>query len=89
MLITHNFIWNLFSHILLQRYISVTSYATEKNYRGEQNAANGTEPFQNTNSAFRNRTDDRLIKGHTGQGSLGESMLETVTLMPTDAQQQQ
>ena len=28
-------------------------------------------------------------KGHTGQGSLGESMLETVTLMPTDAQQQQ
>ena len=28
-------------------------------------------------------------KGHTGQGSLGESMLETVTLMPADSQQQQ
>ena len=66
-----NFIWNLF-HILT----TVTSYATEKTYCGEQNAENGTEPFQNTKlSAFRNRTDDRLF----GNGDADDA----------DAQQQQ
>ena len=34
----------------------------KKNYLGQQNTDNGMEPFQKKNSAFRNRTDIRLIK---------------------------